>query len=602
MAIEAEGAATAPPAAVAPPTAAARAAPTPPVAAAERTGRAGESSSRRTRSTARPRRNPSRPSSTIDRYAWAFFLASLCLGVGVLLWSSARPYVQWPKTSDDMFYYFTLVRESVRHSVVSSEGLRPTNGFHPLYFLLLRAVYPLVPESVLPGIALAILAIAHGATCLALWATLRHLTGRTLAGCVAGLYAANPYVLGVVFAGVETALACLFVSLCLWAHGRWLGGGARSDRLVALVALGLAVAARTDTVMLAAALALGPSLTALRRPAAALRALDRAPLAVALLPVLAFGAWSQWATGEFLQTSGRSLSFWQSVGDWRIIRGALEGLGALASPVAAIAYALYVLVQFVAWLAKAPVVLLSAHPLGTMLVGAGIAARLGGDAVGETSTASSPGATLRRRQASELIAFLLLIWTFYALLFRHCQTWYWHTSVYATALLLGLWLTPLRQYSEPAGAWLTRLPRAAPALALLVAVGLSGLALDDLRPRGSPRAVDPNAAPASDPLAMVPDGAQLGAFDTGRLAWEQPRLKVVNLDGLVNNAAFRALRQRRIGRYMLEQDVEWLYVYDKVVDRFAPFGLGEWLAQADAVGRSASGVVLYRRRDSIALR
>ena len=543
-------------------------------------------------------RDPVRSPSVIDRYAWAFFLVSLCLGVGVLLWSSTRSYALWPKTSDDMFYYFTLVRESVRHGVVSSEGLRPTNGFHPLYFLVLRVVYPFVPEAALPGISLAFLAIAHGATCIVLWATLRHLTGRTLAGCLAGLYAANPYVLGVVFAGVETALACLFVSLCLWAHGRWLAGEARSDRIVALVALGLAVAARTDTVMLAAALALGPSLTLLRRPADALRALDRAPLAVALLPALAFGAWSQWATGEFLQTSGRSLSFWQSVGDWRIIRGALEGLGALASPVTAVAYALYVSVQFVAWLAKAPVVLLSAHPLGTMLVGAGIAARLGGDAVGETSTASSRDAALRHRRAGELVAFLALLWAFYALLFRHCQTWYWHTSVYASAILLGLWLALLRRLANRAQAWLTRLPRAAPAVALLVAIGLSGLALDDLRPRGPRRSAEPSATTASDPLSMVPDGAQLGAFDTGRLAWEHPRLRVVNLDGLVNNAAYRALRRRRIGRYMLEQDVEWLYVYDKVVNRFAPFGLGEWLAQANAVGRSASGVVLYRLREN----
>ena len=592
MAIEAEGAAaTVPPAA-----------PTPPVAATERTGRAGQSSSRRTRSAAPPRWDPSRPSSAIDRYAWAFFLASVCLGVGVLLWSSARPYAQWPKTSDDMFYYFTLVRESVRHGVVSSEGLRPTNGFHPLYFLVLRAVYPLVPESALPGMALAILAIAHGATCLALWATLRNLAGRALAGCVAGLYAASPYVLGVVFAGVETALACLFVSLCLWAHGRWLFGGSRSDRIKALAALGLAVAARTDTVMLAAALALGPARGLWRRPAVAFRAVDRAPLAVALLPVLAFGLWSQWATGEFLQTSGRSLSFWQSVGDWRIIRGALDGLGALASPVAVLAYVLYVGVQLIAWLGKAPVVLLSSHPLGSMLVGAGIAARLGTDSVGEASATSSRGAALRRRLAGELGAFLVLIWTFYALLFRHCQAWYWHTSVLATALLLGLWLAPLRQYADRARAWLTRLPRGAPALALLVAVGLSGLALDDLRPRGSPRAAESTVTTTNDPLAMVPDGAQLGAFDTGRLAWEHPRLRVVNLDGLVNNAAYRALRRRSIGRYMLEQDVEWLYVYDKVVDRFAPFGLGEWLAQAEAVGRSASGVVLYRLRDSIALR
>ena len=538
----------------------------------------------------------------LTRVALLFFLASLAMGVGVLLWAASRSYADWPRLSDDMFYYLVLVRETVQHGVVSSDGLRPTNGFHPLYFLLLRGVYPLVSEAALPGVALALLTACHGATCVVLWVTLRRLAGSGLAGLLAGLYAANPYVIGVIFAGVETALMVFFVSVCLWAHARWLEGGARRDRIVALIALTLAVAARTDTVMLAAALAIGSALVRdpptrwLRAPGAALRALDPAPLVAALVPVVAFGVWGQQASGEFIQTSGRSLSFWQSAGDWRLIRTALAGLGVLATPATAIAYALYVAVQFIAWLAKGPVMLLRSHPLGMMLIGAGIAARLGAGGVGAAGPGAAPNAP-HRRLACELTAFLLLLWCFYALLFRHGQSWYWHGSVYVSTLLAGLWLTPVRALArrEAAARLWSRLPRGAAALMLLVGVGLAALALDDLRPRRHPPAPAAGAA-APDPLAQVPDGATLGAFDTGQLAWEQPRLRVVNLDGLVNNAAFRALRGRRIGRYMLDQRLEWLFVNDKVVARFESFGLGEWLGRADALGRSPGGVALYRLR------
>ena len=548
---------------------------------------------------------------TLARYALLFFLASLAMGVGVLLWSATHAYTDWPSTSDDMFYYLVLARETAAHGVVSVDGLRPTNGFHPLWFLVLMAIEPRVSASALPGVSLALLGLLHAGTSVILWRTLRRLAGPGLAALVAGLYAGNPFVLRVVFAGVETALAATFVGLCLWGHVRWLEHGRASGRWLSLGALGLAVAARTDTAMLAAALAGSAALGRLREtrdPGAALRAIDWAPVAVAVMPVLAFGAWSQVATGEFLQTSGRALSFWQSVGDWRLIREAVSRVGALATPVTAIVYALEVIVQFVGWITRAPIELFGAHPLGVMLVAGSLVARLGLGPPGTRPSAerardgaSEPGTTadasVRRRLTRELTTFFLLLWAFYALLFRHCQIWYWHTSVYAAALLVTLWLEPLSRLASATAEMFPsrRALRGTMIVVLVSAVALTGRALNDLRPRHL-RAAAPRTGSAADPLAQVPAGATLGAFDTGRLGWEQPHLRVVNLDGLVNNAAYRALRGRRIGRYMLEERIEWLYVRDRVVDRFSAFGLREWLDRADRVGTSGDGVALYRLR------
>lgn len=537
------------------------------------------------------------------RYPLLFFLASLVMGVGVLLWNATRPYARWPNLSDDMFYYLVLARETATHGVVSVDGSRPTNGFHPLWFLILRSIQPLLPPAALPGAALAILAAFHAATCLVLWRTLRRLAGPGLAALLAGLYAANPFVLRVVLTGVETALAAFFVGVCLWAHVRWLDSGRATDRWTSLAALGLAVAARTDSVMLAAALAGAGALGTLRGSggmAAAWRAVDPAPIAVASVPILAFGAWSLAATGEFLQTSGRALSFWQSVGDWRLIRAAVAGVGPLATPVTALVYVLEVGVQFIGWITRAPIELLGRHPLGMMMVaGAFVAFLVSGragveTAPGEPIVSSEAG---RRRLNRELLTFFVLLWTFYALLFRHCQIWYWHTSIYAATLLAAMWLAPIRWVGAAARALLAppRMPRATLTVLLIGAVALTGRGLSDLRPRRGP-APDPTAASPADPLTMIPDQDRLGAFDTGQLGWEHPRLEVVNLDGLVNNAAYRALRARRIGRYMLDQRIEWLYVRDRVVDRFRAFGLDAWLDEADPVGRSADGVMLYRLR------
>jgi hypothetical protein len=529
--------------------------------------------------------------------AFLFFLAALLIGAGLLAWNATRPYVDWPNTSDDMFYYLTLARETAEHGVVSVDGLRPTNGFHPLWFLVLRALVPWTAEASLPQVALAILATCHALTCLVLWRTLRRLAGPGLAGLLAGLYAANPFLLRVVFAGVESALAALGVSVCLWAHLRWLERGRAADRTLSLAALVLAVAARTDTVMLAAAFALAPAIARLRERAGAgraLRAVDPVPVVIAALPVLAFGIWSLSATGEFLQTSGRALSYWQSIGDWRLIRSWVAGLGAVATPAAALLYALEVVVQWVGWITRAPLELLIHHPLGVVTAALVVAARFGLLPGAASRPAGVEPDLARGRLAIELVTFQILLWTFYALLFRHCQVWYWHSSLVAAALLAAIWLAPAREIARRFAARLA--PRPVMALLLIAAIGCTVWSVSGFRPRprGPGAAVWPPAA--GEPLARVPAGATLAAFDTGRLGWEHPHLTVVNLDGLVNNAAYRALRARAIGRYMLDQRIEWLYVRDPVVERFRAFGLDAWLSRADPVAGSADGVRLYRLR------
>lgn len=55
---------------------------------------------------------------------------------------------------------------------------------------------------------------------------------------------------------------------------------------------------------------------------------------------------------------------------------------------------------------------------------------------------------------------------------------------------------------------------------------------------------------AKELLSLLPSGAKLATFQSGALGYyAPPSISVINLDGVTNKAAFRALRERKLGEY-----------------------------------------------------
>ena len=551
----------------------------------------------------------------LARWSGVFFWACLLGGTGFLISTARLPVIRWPRYIDDMYYYLLLVRHSLHSGLVSVDGVRPTNGFHPLYFLLLRGIYPHTTEAQLPTVAVTMLALFHAATGVTLWLTLRRLAGRVIGGLLAGIYAANPYVLGIVLQGLETPIACFFAALGLWAYVCWMQEGRTAYRAMMLLALPLAVFSRTDTIFLGVAIALTPLFLPGHRPLRDWRKADLLLLALCALPVLLFTLWSWRDTGEFIQTSGRAHSYWQSIGYWTELNASLRHLGALRVPIAALGFLVSILIAFPTWILSGFYYLLSYHGAGWLLLGA--------RTMLTPSASQREGNATAARLSRSLLLFLALLWGFYALFFRHCMEWYWHTSVYSAALLVGLGVAPLRHLD--AGRFQAVVAhRRFPALAItacLLALGLTGLSFNTLKTKpaglraytdtrssdiplgeiveaGDPAlASQVHSPPPSRPLlTVVPKGGVVGVFNSGAVGWDYPELQVVNLDGLVNNGAYRAIRRGEIGQYMLDEHIAYLLTSEVVLKRFAPFGLQQYLDHADLVCRWDNGVLLYRMR------
>lgn len=155
---------------------------------------------------------------------------------------------------DDAFYYFVIARNVTNLDSVSLDGVGITNGFHPLWLVLILPVFMWTPVGAeLPvHLALSLASLIDlGSVFL-----LARLAAKLLHGWRGGLiasaiYALNPFVILQVTNGLETSLGIFTALLFLIAYHDWLksapeGKGAiRVGFFAALMFL-----ARTDYILL----------------------------------------------------------------------------------------------------------------------------------------------------------------------------------------------------------------------------------------------------------------------------------------------------------------------------------------------------------------
>jgi len=221
-----------------------------------------------------------------------------------------------------------------------------------------------------------------------------------------------------------------------------------------------------------------------------------------------------------------------------------------------------------------------------------------------------------------LAIFLVLIWCFYAILFKHCHNWYFHTSIYATAVLVGLFLSSLPQKLFYLVNTLNRISLIKYTPLFICIIGflfaIKGIESMKILPMMNVTSyiISNQSIKKNDNLMIsdkgkkqsvfvtnktlteiLPAGTKVGDFDSGMVGWNNPELCIINLDGVANNSAYRALRNQQIGQYMLDEHIDWLLTNDRVVRRFKPFGLEEWLNHAALFCYWPDGNKLYRLYD-----
>ena len=492
-----------------------------------------------------------RPPSFTRGPAGAGFLP-FCLAAGAALrlaiaWAPLEWLLRYV-LADDTFYYLNIARNFAQGHGVSFDRLAETNGFHPLWMLIILPVYGLIEDRTLA--VHAVLTLNALTDTLSIY-LLYKLLGEFGAGefprrLTCGLYAFAPALVSHVgpMNGLETALNLLLTLLYLLLYRRAAASGAWS--VPAALGLGLASGllflARTDNAIL---LAVTYAYLALTRtpPAVALGRLAAAGAAGAALAV----PWLIWCYvkfGSVVQVSGQSLAFMLRTAareeGWTGADYLRQFAGSLAATAA------YVPVYLHDTPALSPVAATAGLILAALAVAAWRAWR-------RTDRVERAAWWQGVKPLAAPLAAVVLFVLVHVSRGVYMRGWYYMSTVPALLTALTLLLDRVlkdRARRHPAGGATARTAAAAAAVALLT---LSAATL--ARPRYGE--VDKfKLVQAMN--AKLPSGARVGSWNAGVYGYFFERGVVVGLDGLVNNEAYPYIRARTLARYCRDRQITYL--------------------------------------------
>jgi hypothetical protein len=418
------------------------------------------------------------------------------------------------RLSDDSFYYFKVAQNIVGGAGTTFDGINPTNGFHPLWMVVILPVFALVsadPLSALRVIHVVLAILGAGG----LWMAYRMMSeygSRLAAAAASGLFL-SPFLLNPLLNGLESGLLLFFSFMTIWALSRFrlssTKTGAGMDVLLGVLLAAVFLSRLDSAFMILGILVLivWRWMSGVDQPRSGTALLRKFVVvgAISAVFVIPYFAWNLASFGHIMPISGALKSTFPEVSfNPRRLLGyhALFGLG-----------------QIVVTL---------------FLLGLGLA--------------------LRRKDSSEVLAgtpwgILVALWFGNALHFANAMlfmNWGAHWWHYASYLPLTLAVSASTG-SQILGRVGNPVRLAVATGAALLVLSISALGLDAARRGHQHREWYEAALWASRSL---PDDAAVGMTDCGLFGYFSDR-RTVNLDGVINGYEYqRAIRDGRLAAYL----------------------------------------------------
>lgn len=555
-------------------------------------------------------------------------VAAVALAVRLPL-LAAGPDVQLSLMADDACYYLEAARRCLETAAwPSMDGVHPTNGFHPLYFVLVLILQKLIGTEtrIVTGVVFALNAALN---VLALTVLVRSLRGKL--GGTAGLVtvvalALSPGWLAHGLAGVENSLSSL---LLLLAALRWIArfdpgagiaprapgpqAGWWADGLL----LGLAMLGRTDAVLFAALYLASAFILRARHERMQTIVRDLAICTgVAAVIVAPWAILNLWHFGTIAQDSAVALStrfsrlhgafgtvgwaglFAKNIAFWLYRLGWTWGLLPLTFFLCGYALPLRRWRRLGGRSACAALAVLCAAALAIQVNDPWYIDAMRSSAVeltlGFASFAAGACAIREQQGFPRSTYYFLLGWTLLLALtmsggIGSFQLWYTTAPALAAILLL----------TAPALAALVR-PRPVMAVVLLcLLVAQSAIRVHRYLHRGTSAAgVSHHLIADGEVLrrrlqdAAATGAFRAGSFDSGQLSYRVHPFPVANLDGVMNHDAARAIAANTLAGHLRATGCTHLITSEDRLNYFR--GVSPFEAQPDTAMSGRLGVTVFR--------
>ncbi len=507
-------------------------------------------------------------SSTVRRAFVVLLLLGLAFRV-LFVAQDMRALVMRGPLYDDSFYSFEIARHIAEGDGSTFDGTTPTNGYQPLYVFLLVPVYWLAGGNATAPIYVALLgsALCNMLTGWILFRLLRNYASLRAAFFGLALWCFGPAIVRQAVNGLETSLAMLLVAASVEYYlgvYRRAAVPTRRQCLTLGALLGLAIFARVDAVLLAAAL----GIDALVRGGARAR---RPLLFVGLAAAIVMTPWcvgSRILFGSILPESGRATRF-LSEAYAPHDHPEFSAATFLHGPPA-----MFLAENFsrsLLQLGTSPVLHVFTRGLERTLQAAQVAPLANLCAVGGFLLLAFLAFGLlgyRRRRGGQgmprdfvfLVAYsAALVCAYSFVIFGQIFYSRYYYPVFFISILLGAFAFDVLMKLIPRA----RVRRAASvACTVAYALTLAYMSMHRVQ-NGNYRflhVVDWIAA-------RTEPGARIGVFNSGAIGYFSDR-HIVNLDGKVNPAAFAALNQGTICEYIESQGIEYVIDHEWIVRHF----------------------------------
>lgn len=475
-----------------------------------------------------------------------------------LAWFPVRMLVGL-SVADDAFYYLTIARHVALGHGATFDGVTLTNGFHPIYLLILSGLFrwmPTDPDFIF-HLGLCLLGLSSVITGWILYCLSLKVADKLVATVALLIWLFNPQVILTTLQGVESPLATTALAyVVLLAISNKVAHADPRQGLRASIGIGftigVAILCRTDSVLFGGIVGLAVLFTCLRQRGLKTTAIRGALLFGSLLSVLApWFFWNLAHFGRLSQDSARAISSLRHV-KW-FQEHALSELPLTIGDKVFQRFSHFGTLLGPGWIGLAFLFLLLVSPF-----------LFRHRPVERATDGRESPRTLARILALGCIAIL----AFYGGIFWFGQRWYYMTPLFATTGLTA-WLFGEASHFIPrhTNAFLGRwVPLFLVATLFLASCWASRSILENGLYPWQKQYWD-----IAQLLALkLPPEARVGAFNAGIYGYRLDG-RVVNLDGVVNGRAYEALRARQLLAFIRSAHLTHLIDHRRTLRTFAWF-------------------------------